>query len=67
MDLTPRHDAVDDAPVCHPDPIEGERSHQAAFRDRQVRGLVRLLSEREDLRGCHRLADLVDDAVRWSA
>ena len=37
------------------------------FRTRHARALTGLMSERSDLRGVHALADLVDDAVRWSA
>ncbi len=37
------------------------------FRTRHTRALTGLMSERDDLRGVHALADLVDDAVRWSA
>lgn len=48
-----------------PDPaLERARAH--ALRDRHAEGLTRLLSERDDLRGVHALADLVDDAIRWS-
>ncbi len=43
-----------------------ERARTNALRDRHAEGLTRLLSERDDLRGVHALADLVDDAVRWS-
>jgi hypothetical protein len=34
---------------------------------RHAQGLTRLMEARSDLRGVHALADLVDDAVRWSA
>ncbi|ANH37951.1 hypothetical protein I601_1516 [Nocardioides dokdonensis FR1436] len=37
------------------------------LRDRHTAGLTRLMTSRDDLRGVHALADLVDDAVRWSA
>lgn len=37
----------------------------ATLRLRHSRALNRLLSEREDLRGVHALADLVDDSLRW--
>jgi hypothetical protein len=43
------------------------REKRAAFKLRHARGLTTLLDERSDLRGVHALADLVDDAVRWSA
>jgi hypothetical protein len=34
---------------------------------RHAQGLARLMGARADLRGVHALADLVDDAVRWTA
>lgn len=37
------------------------------FRLRRTGALTLLLSEREDLRGVHAVADLLDDAVRWTA
>jgi len=37
------------------------------FRLRRTGALTSLLSEREDLRGVHAIADLLDDAVRWTA
>lgn len=38
-----------------------------ALRSRHSQGLTRLMDAREDLRGVLPLADLVDDAVRWTA
>jgi len=43
------------------------REKRAAFKLRHARGLTSLMDERSDLRGVHALADLVDDAVRWTA
>lgn len=43
------------------------RERRAALKLRHARGLTTLMDERSDLRGVHALADLVDDAVRWSA
>lgn len=43
-----------------------ERARRDALRDRHTEGLTRLMTARDDLRGVHALADLVDDAVRWS-
>ena len=43
------------------------REKRAAFKLRHARGLTTLMGERDDLRGVHALADLVDDAVRWTA
>ena len=46
---------------------DAAREKRAAFKLRHARGLTTLMGEREDLRGVHALADLVDDAVRWTA
>lgn len=43
------------------------RLKRDAFKLRHARGLTTLMDERSDLRGVHALADLVDDAVRWTA
>ncbi len=52
----------------HPqDEIEILRDKRAALKMRHAQGLTTLMSQRDDLRGVHALADLVDDAVRWSA
>lgn len=40
---------------------------RARFRTRHARALSDLMGQRDDLRGVHALADLVDDAVRWTA
>ena len=34
---------------------------------RHAHALLTLLDSRDDLRGVHRLADLVEESVRWSA
>ena len=34
---------------------------------RHAHALLALLDSREDLRGVHRLADVVEESVRWSA
>lgn len=47
--------------------MERLRAQRAAFRLRHAQSLTMLMAEREDLRGVHALADLVDDAVRWTA
>ncbi len=39
---------------------------RSGFRLRHARGLADLMAQRDDLRGVHALADLVDDAVRWT-
>ena len=43
------------------------RARRAALKDRHARGLTSLMSQRDDLRGVNALADLVDDAIRWTA
>ena len=37
------------------------------FRLNRVQALTALLEQREDLRGVSKVADQLDDAVRWSA
>jgi hypothetical protein len=53
----------------HPtdDTIDPRLDRRTSLRSRHARGLTRLMTERADLRGVHALADLVDDAVRWTA
>jgi hypothetical protein len=41
--------------------------HRNTLKNRHSQALSRLMTEREDLRGVHALADLVDDSLRWSA
>lgn len=43
------------------------REQRERLETRHAQGLTRLMEVRADLRGVHALADLVDDAVRWSA
>jgi hypothetical protein len=43
------------------------REHRNTLKNRHSQALSRLMTEREDLRGVHALADLVDDSLRWSA
>jgi hypothetical protein len=59
-------------PITFLDPVErvvpdtGERgSADLAFR--HVRGVSTLLATRDDLRGVHAWADVVEESVRWSA
>ena len=47
--------------------LERIRAQRAALKDRPRQALRRLMAERDDLRGVHALADLVGDALRWSA
>jgi hypothetical protein len=49
------------------DEFETRRERRAALKARHAQGLATLMTQRDDLRGVHALADLVDDAVRWSA
>jgi hypothetical protein len=43
------------------------RQQRERLQTRHAQALTSLLESRRDLRGVHALADLVDDAVRWSA
>ena len=43
------------------------RQQRERLQTRHAHALTSLLDSRRDLRGVHQLADLVDDAVRWSA
>jgi hypothetical protein len=47
--------------------LERIRGQRAALKDRHSQALSRLMTEREDLKGVHALADLVSDSLRWSA
>ena len=49
------------------DEIETRREKRAALKARHAQGVTSLMNQRDDLRGVHALADLVDDAVRWTA
>lgn len=57
--------------VAHDDTAESRDQRvldqRARFRTRHARALTDLMGQRDDLRGVHALADLVDDAVRWTA
>ncbi|TWH00823.1 hypothetical protein L615_000200000330 [Nocardioides sp. J9] len=49
-----------------------DRSEEAAaraarLRDRHAQNIARLMEQRSDLRGVNKLADFVDDALRWTA
>ncbi len=46
---------------------ERGRAQRSASQVRHAEALNRLMTEREDLRGVHALADLVADSLRWSA
>lgn len=49
------------------DPLDRSVARRDALRIRHAQSLTRLMEERADLRGVHPLADLVDDAIRWTA
>ena len=59
MDQTPGTDPARE--------IDGARARRLAAQARHAQALSALMSEREDLRGVHALADLVADSLRWSA
>lgn len=42
-------------------------SQRHSLKFRHASALARLMAERQDLRGVHALADIVDDSLRWSA
>jgi hypothetical protein len=47
--------------------LERIRASRAALKNKHTEALSRLMTEREDLRGVHALADMVSDSLRWSA
>jgi energy-coupling factor transporter ATP-binding protein EcfA2 len=47
--------------------LEQIRAQRAEVKNRHAKALSRLMTEREDLKGVHALADLVSDSLRWSA
>jgi hypothetical protein len=47
--------------------LDKVREHRNTLKNRHTHALSKLMTEREDLRGVHALADLVDDSLRWSA
>jgi hypothetical protein len=49
------------------DDLDRLRRQRDSLRLRHAQQLTRLMATRDDLRGVHALADLVDDSVRWSA
>ncbi|HEU4566508.1 MAG TPA: hypothetical protein VFR99_00645 [Marmoricola sp.] len=51
-------------PLDEPTAAARER---CTLRDRHASALARLMEERQDLRGTHAFADMVDDSLRWSA
>ncbi|WP_445258024.1 hypothetical protein [Nocardioides aurantiacus] len=47
-----------------------QRRREGATRDlavRHLQGVSTLLAQRDDLRGVHAFADVVEESVRWSA
>jgi hypothetical protein len=63
---TPRTHAAT-TPRGHDDDLELKRAQRDGLRLRHAQQLSRLLATRDDLRGVHALADLVEDSVRWTA
>jgi hypothetical protein len=49
------------------DRIREQRERRERLETRHAQGLTQLMAARADLRGVHALADMVDDAVRWTA
>ena len=49
------------------DDLDRQRAQRDALRLKHAHRLSRLMAVRDDLRGVHALADLVDDGVRWTA
>ncbi|MEP9384462.1 hypothetical protein [Nocardioides sp. KR10-350] len=47
--------------------LERVVTQRASLKFRHASRLAKLMDERQDLRGVHALADLVDDSLRWSA
>ena len=60
-------DAADPRAAAADDTVDRRLERRAQLRDRHVQGVTRLMEQRSDLRGVLPLADLVDDAVRWTA
>jgi hypothetical protein len=56
-------------PDPRPTPSDSDRLRERRERleTRHAQGIARLMNARAELRGVHALADLVDDAVRWTA
>ena len=44
-----------------------ELAAQTDLEIRHKHGVIRLLAAREDLRGVHAFADVIEESVRWSA
>ncbi|GAA3662692.1 hypothetical protein GCM10022237_23190 [Nocardioides ginsengisoli] len=60
-------DKINDLATEETTPLDSSLARRIELRDRHAAKLTRLMDERSDLRGVHRLADFVDDAVRWTA
>lgn len=54
-------------PATPADDFDNVLERRYAFINRHAQGLTQLMHQRDDLRGVHALADLVDDAIRWTA
>ena len=58
---------MDDQQTPRDRELERLRAQRSDWQSRHSLALTQLMSEREDLRGVHALADLVADSLRWSA
>ena len=61
-----RHDLAVTTSATTPE----QRRREGATRDlavRHLQGVSTLLAQRDDLRGVHAFADIVEESVRWSA
>lgn len=67
MDTTAPETQVRVASGENDDLIDRRLERRNLLRHRHAKELTRLMTDREDLRGVHALADFVDDAVRWTA
>ena len=47
--------------------IDRLRTQRSQWQSRHSQALTKLMTEREDLRGVHALADFVADSLRWTA
>lgn len=68
---TPQEEVVADPTKSRAHDLESElnriREQRNTLKNRHSQALSKLMADREDLRGVHALADLVDDSLRWSA
>lgn len=65
--MTTRQGSETDRPLTIERNLEKLRQQRERLETEHTHALTSLMAARRDLRGVHALADLVDDAVRWSA